>query len=391
MTAGSPVNPRQPDPAPAARPVLTASTAARLILEAGVPCVTLVPDDAAAAAIPAAPREEGLRVVEGSMPVRIAYPIPPAGDDARPAALRRRDSHVLWLYDWAGRYRWSAHRAADDEWITISPEPRPSTYTDGRGREICRATGLPVTDENPGRWVTLEFIEDPDALADQIAADVAASIANAGKLRASREYLGQFRLRDAERIRAAGPRASCDHVFRGSRARREAEARLKTLDGDGEHGVRYEARPITGHACCMTCMRPVFEAGGRWWHEHGDCRGPRKIRDLPTEPGDWEFTATSMTCGYCGLSESWPEVQRSWVKFTGVHSLGVQVRAAESGYGSRGRPGDLVVLAEVEWIVRSPGERDALPHYCAKIPGSARTEYADDIAAALARAARDRA
>lgn len=69
-----------------ARPGLTAGEAARLIREAGVPCVTLVPDEAAAAAIPAAPREEGLRVVEGSMPVRIAYPIPPEGDDARPAA-----------------------------------------------------------------------------------------------------------------------------------------------------------------------------------------------------------------------------------------------------------------------------------------------------------------
>lgn len=75
-----------------------------------------------------------------------------------------------------------------------------------------------------------------------------------------------------------------------------------------------------------------------------------------------------MTRGYCGLSESWPEVQRSWVKFTGAWSLGVQVKTAETGYGSRGRPGDLVVLAEVEWIIGSVGKRDVLPHYCAKIP-----------------------
>ncbi len=367
-----------------ARPALAAGEAARLIREAGVPCVTLVPDDAAAAAIPATPREEGLRVVEGSMPVRIAYPIPPEGDDARAAALSRRDSHVLWLYDWAEQYRWSAHRDGGDEWITISPEPRPATYMDGRGRECSRATGLPMTDEHPGRWVTLEFIEDAGALADWIAADVAADIARAGKLRASREYLGQFRLREAERIRAAGPRAFCDHVFRDGCAQVEAVARLNALTGAGHPGVRYEARLITGFASCVTCLWPVCEAGGRWWHENGDCGGPRKIRDLPTEPGDWEFTAISMTCGYCGLSESWPEVQMSWVKFTGVHSLGVQVRTAETGYGSRGRPGDLVVLAEVEWIVRSSGERDVLPHSCTKIPDSARAEYAGDIAAALA-------
>src|SRR6266702_2193725 len=52
----------------------------------------------------------------------------------------------------------------------------------------------------------------------------------------------------------------------------------------GHPGVRYEARLITRYAACVTCLWPVFEAGGRWWHENGDCSGPRKIRDLPTEP-----------------------------------------------------------------------------------------------------------
>lgn len=72
------------------------------------------------------------------------------------------------------------------------------------------------------------------------------------------------------------------------------------------------------------------------------------------------------------------------MELTGGHSLGVQVTTTETGYGSRGRAGDLVVLAEVKWIVGSPGKRDVLPHYCTKIPGSARAEYEDDIAAALA-------
>ena len=57
-----------------------------------------------------------------------------------------------------------------------------------------------------------------------------------------------------------------------------------------------------------------------------------------------------------------------WVRFTGYHSLGIQQqRNTETGYGVQGKPGDLVVLAEVEGVAARPGEVDHLPHYCTKI------------------------
>jgi hypothetical protein len=367
-----------------ARPALSAETLAELIREAGVPCVTVVADEAAATAIPATPRDEGLRIVAGSMPVRVAYPIPARGGDEGPfwAALTRHDDHVLWLYEFVEQYRWSASRDGPhaDPWITISPEPRPATYTDDRGRECSRATGLPM-DGYLARWVVLQTIEDADAFADWIVRDVQADIAAAGKLRASREYLGQFRIRDAEQIRAAGPRASCDGDYYHDDAQAQAETRAKGLTRLGHPGVRYEAAPVTGYASCRTCLRPVLEAAGQWWHRNGDCPGPRKIRDVPAEPGDWVINtgAGTMTCGYCGLTEHWLEADRSWVRLTGVHSLGVQLMVPETGYGTRGHIGDLVVLAEVEWVARWPVRRDVLPHYCAKIPDQVRAEYAGDI------------
>ena len=354
----------------ATRPILSAEVLARLIAEAGVPCVALVPDDAAAAAIPATPQDEGLRIVAGSMPVRLAYPIPPRDDDETRywAALHRHDSHVLWLYDWVEQFRWSAHRDGPhaDPWITISPDPRPATYLDDRGRECSRATGRPM-DDVPGRWTVLTTIDDAGQLAGWIEADVAADVARAGKLRASREYLGQFRLREAAQTRAAGPRAYCDSLYHHDNAQAEAETRARSLDDLGHPGIRHDAAPVTGHASCLACLWPVFEAAGRWWHENGDCSGPRKIRDLPDEPGDWEFSAHTMLCGYCGLQVSWKEVQMGWVRFTGYHSLGIQQRNTETGYGVQGKPGDLVVLAEVEGVAARPGEVDHLPHYCTKI------------------------
>jgi hypothetical protein len=373
----------------ATRPALSAEVLARLITEAGVPCVTLVPNDEAAAAPPATPQDEGLRIVAGSMPVRIAYPIPDSDDDETRywAALHRHDSHVLWLYDWVEQFRWSAHRDGPhaDPWITISPDPRPDTFIrTSDGRECSRATGYPMEDEPPVRWLALTTIEDADALAAWIEADVAADIEAAGRLRASREYLGSFRLRDAARIRAAGPRAYCDHAYRHDNAQAEAQARARGLDEAGQPGIRHEAAPVTGYGSCITCLWPVFEAAGRWWHENGDCSGPRKIRDLPTEPGDWEFSAHTMICGYCGLSVSWKEVQMSWVRLTGVHSIGVQLKNTDTGYGAQGRPGDLVILAEVEGIAARPGELDFLPHYCTQIPAWIERQLAVRRRAALA-------
>lgn len=372
------------------RPALTAETLAGLITAAGVPCVTLVDDDEAAAEIPARPQDEGLRIVRGSMPVRVCYPIPlKTGDDDGPfhAALSRKDSHTLWLYDWAEQYRWHADRDGPhaDPWTFIYPDPRPATYPDDRGREISRATGGPIIDPYPVRWVILEFIDDPGAYAGWIEADVAADIAKAGQLRASREYMGSFRLREAERIRAAGLRSFCGDDYRHADAELEAWSRRRSLAGLGIPGVRYEAWPVTGYASCTTCLWPVTEAAGRWWHRNGDCSGPRKIRDLPTEPGDWEFDGHSMTCGYCGGSISWKELLAGWARFTGVHSIGVQLKAAETGYAAYGRPGDLVVLAEVEVTVgQHAGTIDFLPHYCDQIPGWLRDQLAARRRAALA-------
>ena len=370
----------------ATRPALSAATLAEMIHEAGVPCVVMVDDDAAAAAIPATPEDEGLRIVAGSMPVRVAYPIPPRGDDRRAAALARRDSHIVWLYEFTDQHRWTASHHDDGPWVTISPEPRPATYTDAQGRVCSRATGSPM-DGPLARWVVLETILDAGALADWIAADVQADIAVGGKRhRPSSEYLGQFRLRGADRIRDAGPRASVDQVYYHDTAQGQAEARAKSLTELGHDGVRYEAAAVTGYASCTTCLWPVLEAAGQWWHTHGGCPGPRKIRDLPTEPGEWEFGPIDMTCGFCGLSVSWPELLQDVVRMTGTWILAVLVEPAQApaaGYTMlQHEPGELVVLAETE---AAAGPARPLPHYCTQIPAEVRAEHAAAIAAAQAK------
>jgi hypothetical protein len=53
----------------------------------------------------------------------------------------------------------------------------------------------------------------------------------------------------------------------------------------------------------------------------------------------------SMTYGYCGQCVTWPETQRSWVRLTGMHSLGVHRQT-----------GELVVLAKVTSAAAQPGE-----------------------------------
>jgi hypothetical protein len=367
-----------------ARPALTARTLAALLADAGLPCVTLVPDEAAAAAVPATPAEEGLRVVDGTLPVRVAYPIPPAGADAQYAALRRRDSHMMWLHDFTERQRWSARQDADDGWMTICPDPWPATYIHD-GRECFRATGRPV-DEDPGSWVVFWIVDDAGAWADAIQAEVTAEIARAPKARRFATVMQQQRLDSARRLRDEAPARCSVRSVEYSQAR--ADAHVAGLFRDCPNpGVRYEAAPITAAAACRACYCPMFEAGGQWWHRTGgypaECPGPRPPRDLPLEPGQWEFSGISMTCGYCGGSVSWPEVQRSWVRLTGAWLLGVQLMTADDADSARGRPGELVVLAETEGIARRPGERDVLPHRCTQIPDHVREQYADEIAAAL--------
>ena len=49
---------------------LTASNLAALLRTAGLPCITLTTEEGAAAE-PASTAEEGLRIIEGSLPVRV--------------------------------------------------------------------------------------------------------------------------------------------------------------------------------------------------------------------------------------------------------------------------------------------------------------------------------
>ena len=407
---------------PPAWPALTAELAAELIRAAGVPCVTLVDDDQAATAVPATPKGEGLRVVRGSMPVRIAYPIPLKGDDRRPPALSRRDSHVLWLYGWAEDQHWSAWRDADDEWITISPDPRPALYHDSArpgGRRTIRRTGRAI-DEHLGSHALIQVITDADLYAASIEADAldrvglfdrrrrgvpaqrkfayrcginspradARDTAIAAAAALARDDIGHLerrRLECAARVRAAGPARTVRSVEWDEAHARHALAASQT----STPGLRHEIAPVTAYAACRTCYCPMIEADGRWWHHTGnfpaECPGPRKRRSLPTEPGDWEFGPIGMTCGFCGQSVSWPDLLRSWVRLTGTWILAVLLEPAQApglGYTLvQHQPGELVVLAETE-----PGAGPArpLPHYCKQIPPDLYGEYADQIAAALA-------
>lgn len=65
------------------------------------------------------------------------------------------------------------------------------------------------------------------------------------------------------------------------KAWRQAETRARSLTRLGNPGVGYEAAPVTGYASCRTCLHPVLEAAGQWWHCNGDRPRPRQIRDAP--------------------------------------------------------------------------------------------------------------
>jgi len=342
---------------------LTAGNLAALLCAAGLPCVTLTAEGGAAAE-PASTAEEGLRIVAGSLPVRVLYAIPPGSD----AAARRRDSHLLWLADFAEEHRWSARWLAGG-WMTVHPEPWPATYMHG-GHEVFRATGRRV-DENLGTWVVLWIVHNAQAWADAIEAEVTREIHSAPKNRRYATYMQQQRLDGAARIREEGPRRTVRSV-EYDQARADAHV-AELYRAHPNPGVRYEAVPVTAIAACTTCFCPMIQAGYRWWHHTGGypagCPG-RKARSLPLEPGDWEISDMDMTCGYCGQCVSWPETQRSWAQLTGVHSLGVHRQT-----------GELVVLAEVTGIAARPGELGHLAHHCTEIPDSVRAEYAADVRA----------
>jgi hypothetical protein len=344
---------------------LTAGIFATLLRDAGLPCVTLTTESAATAQ-PATTAGEGLRIVAGSLPVRLFYAIPPGNT----AADRRRGSHLMWLADFAEEHRWSTKWLADG-WMTVHPEPWPATYIHD-GAEVFRATGRPV-DEDLGSHVVLWIVEDPDAWAEAIEAEVSSQIAQAPKDRRFATYVQQQRLEDAARIRAAGPGRSVYSVHHDEAAARAHVASLR--QGCPNPGVRYEAAPVTATAACTGCFCPTICAGGQWWHHTGgypaECRGRRiRTRDLLLEPGDWEISDMDMTCGYCGQCVSWPETLRSWARLTGVHSLGVHRQT-----------GEIVVLAEAIGIAARPGELGHLAHHCKEIPDAVRAEHADEVRA----------
>ena len=98
---------------------LTARNLAAMLRAAGLPCVTLTTEPGAATQ-PASIAEEGLRIVAGGLSVRVLYAIPPG----RHGAGCRRDSHLMWLADFAEEHRWSAKWLAEG-WMTVRPSRGP--------------------------------------------------------------------------------------------------------------------------------------------------------------------------------------------------------------------------------------------------------------------------
>lgn len=66
---------------------LSAGNLAAMLRAAGLPCVTLTTEPGAATQPPSI-AEEGLRIVAGSLPVRVLYAIPPAATALAAAATR---------------------------------------------------------------------------------------------------------------------------------------------------------------------------------------------------------------------------------------------------------------------------------------------------------------
>jgi hypothetical protein len=103
--------------------------------------------------------------------------------------------------------------------------------------------------------------------------------------------------------------------------------------------------------------------------------------DLTTKPAEFTITLPSgpILCGYCHEEEDdWPAEPKAralltlgYIRFTGFRSLGV------------GPAGEIVVLFEVETLSGKP--TGYLPHLCTAVPAEVYAEYADDVAASVAR------
>lgn len=272
--------------------------------------------------------------------------------------------------------------------MTTMTAPRRGTRTYQRdSREVYADTGRPV-DERLGSHAVLWIVDDPQAWAAAIEAD---ADAEPGRWPRSRRHIGEARKQQghesAAQVRAEGPRRDVHAVYHNPEQARASVADLRRSHPNP--GVRYEVAEITGAGACDTCQTPTIYVDGRWRHHTGrypaDCpklaevevaAGPEQER----VDGEFEITVPSgpLVCGYCDETETWARHEAAaqllvgYLALTGYHSLGV------------GPDGELVVLAEAEWL---GGRIDHLPHLCEKIPDEVRAKYADDIAAVVARRA----
>lgn len=242
---------------------------------------------------------------------------------------------------------------------------RPARTYRRDGREYYADTGRPV-DENLGTHILLWIVDDAEAWARAIEADGDAEPARWSK---NQRYIGEYRrtqqYESAAQIRTQGPRRSWySHYPDADRAEAAATDLRRSHPNPG---VRYEVAPITAMGACPACHQPIVEADGQRRHHAG--RYPADCAAVPEpepERGDGEFeidTGTGlMTCGYCNLTQSWPEASLGYVRLTGFHLLGVE-RATNT----------LVVLAEA---TTPAGQTIGLPHDCVCIPEDVHRRYA---------------
>lgn len=266
------------------------------------------------------------------------------------------------------------------------PRRDTRTYITMDGRERYADTGRDVDEPYPTHIVIWD-VYDPEAWARAVEAEGDAEAAAWRK--SSRKYMAEPRraraYQSAAQIRAEGRRRTWS--VSGDYGRERAEAHAAGLrQGQPNPGVRYEAVEVTAIEHCPTCNWPRLFADGVWRHDGGrypaECVLPEPEPDPEPERADGEFevvTRSHMVCGFCDQTERWEamspvpqQLALGYLELTGVWAPGV------------GPEGELVVMAEA---TRLNGAVVWLPHLCEKIPADLYVEYADDIAASLARRA----
>lgn len=237
------------------------------------------------------------------------------------------------------------------------------------GRERYADTGRPV-DERLGTHVLLWIVDDAEAWAKAVEAEGDAQV---GQWPKSRRHIGEHRrvqaYESAAQIRADGPRRDWNAVYHDAERAEAAAAELRRSHPNP--GVRYEVTAIVSVGACPTCCQPTVEADGQIRHHAGRYPAECSIKPDPEpEPdrvdGEFEIDCGmgSMTCGYCNLTQSWPEAGLGYARLTGFHLLGIH------------RPTNtLVVLVEA---IGTSGQTVNLPHHCERIPGDVHRRYAPD-------------